>query len=374
MLLLMAFATMFNDANQTSNSASPSNFPQPTSSVCVEDDNFFKQSTLGKWVLKSVAMLMTDGWFPIFEIGDTDKLNTTSQILSIIFGFIIGILIINVLIAKISNVFSEVDAKGRNVFWEDRLSFLSECTKIRECFKYLLHIGNTSDGLSDKHTERLSILSENDIDVKSTRYDFNPLNSSRFSEKELSFNNSKEGSQRFDFSMASTKEIKKMTTISERDQFFHWWMQPDLWDCPSLKTRLTFFIKRERFSEILVPGQTFERILSGNKDNTFYFLTYLFGILLLPCFLFIFILGLPSLGYLWPKPLKEYIFFGTNEHLQELTNEDLLKKITVLEDKMKLVDDEVVEVKESLKKVSYMLSEILREQDNPSEIFLDSFC
>jgi len=383
-LLLGAFANMFQVATHpsdnsltspsislsSSTSLSPSTSTSPTPHTCKE--NIFYDSPKSKWFLKTFAMFLSDGWYPTYAIDDMDEgIDQYVIALSLIFGLIIGILILNIFIAKISNVFSEVDAKGRNIFWQDRLSFVAEC-KLMESLMCLKYCNKLKD--HDYHHERrlnnASILKNDILKESNHRYNMNPLSSLRISKKELfsPLEDSNDKSRRFDFSMASTKDIKKNTTVSERDQFFHWWMQPNLSQTPQLKTRITFFIKRELFSNILLPGQTFERILSGNKKKTYYPLTFVFGIFVLPCILIVFILGLLSAGLLWPKPLKRLFFFGKDEQSQEIANNDLSKNITVTESKMNIVDNNIGEIKESLEKVNGMLSKILCKQDNASDI------
>jgi len=313
-------------------------------------------------------MFLSDGWYPTYAIDDMDEgIDKYVIALSLIFGLVIGILILNIFIAKISNVFSEVDAKGRNIFWQDRLSFVTECKLMKGlmCLKYCNEL-KYHDSPQERRNTFDSLANTQDSNHESaSRYDINPLSSMTSSKKELFplLEDSNDMSRRFDFSMASTKEIKKCTTMSERNEFFHWWMQPKLCEIPQLKTRFTFFIKRETWSNILLPGQTFERILSGNKDKKSYPLTFVFGIFVLPCFLIVFILGLVSFGLLWPKPLKELFFFGKDENSQEITNNDLSKNITVTESKINIVDNNIGEIKESLMKVNGMLSKILSKQD-----------
>jgi len=305
LLLLLGFANLFHVATRDI----PSTTLSGNSTLSCEVTNFFSYSTIQKWFLKSITMFLSEEWFPVLEIDDIDD---KVLFFCVLYGLVIWILILNVLIAKINNVFSEVDRKGRDAFWQDRVSFVAEFQLIAVILKPLFKIDHICE---DKFSHiNCNLLFDNNSghpnSLHINQYDFNHFNSATLSTKELLFNNSKEVSRRFDFSMVSTKEIKRVTTVSERDEFFHWWMKPDSYNQPPLKTRLTFFFNREKFSEILIPGRTFERVLSGNKDKGFYPLTYIFGILFLPFLPIILFIGIPSFGMLWPKPFKEFLFFG----------------------------------------------------------------
>ena len=164
-------------------------------------------------------MFLSDGWYPTYAIDDMDEgIDKYVIALSLIFGLVIGILILNIFIAKISNVFSEVDAKGRNIFWQDRLSFVAEC-KLMESLMCLKYCNELKD--HDYHHERrlnffksdrcvdsnASILKNDILKESNHRYNMNPLSSLKTSKKKLFslLEDSNDKSRRFDFSMASTK-------------------------------------------------------------------------------------------------------------------------------------------------------------------------
>lgn len=90
-----------------------------TSSYC-SDDNEESFCKLGPLYADLYAM-----FFGVVEVEKIEN-RPIATTLSYAFGFLIGLLFLNVLIAKISNVFLRVEARGKNVFWVNRSVLLKE--------------------------------------------------------------------------------------------------------------------------------------------------------------------------------------------------------------------------------------------------------
>jgi hypothetical protein len=60
-----------------------------------------------------------------------------SVLLMTIFAFAIGILLLNIIIALISNVFTEVEQNGQRAFWLKRLRFMNELQSLNALRDFL---------------------------------------------------------------------------------------------------------------------------------------------------------------------------------------------------------------------------------------------
>jgi hypothetical protein len=75
---------------------------------------------------QSFAMLLTTN----FEFLDWKPVNWQQTAVSFCFAIVVGILLLNILIAKISNVFTEVTDESQTAFWTNRLEFVAEVNAI----------------------------------------------------------------------------------------------------------------------------------------------------------------------------------------------------------------------------------------------------
>jgi hypothetical protein len=104
--------------------------------------------------------------------------------------------------------------------------------------------------------------------------------------------------------------------------FFMWWYYT--WTNedtkrPPLRTRLKYFYKYGSMEDIMLPGQVFQNILFGRKYNeelkganlliaiSLSYLHYLAGFIYA---VVVFVLGLVSFGFFWPKEMNKVLFFG----------------------------------------------------------------
>ncbi len=110
-------------------------------------------------------------------------------------------------------------------------------------------------------------------------------------------------------------KAEKYRSFPEDDDLMREWWIGDDDRVPTLRNRAMYFMKWAPLSEILVPGRVAERMLSGHpKDAESYLwrvLSYILCPFLLVLLLIVFVLGLATLGLLWPTDMKKLIFGGT---------------------------------------------------------------
>jgi hypothetical protein len=248
---------------------------------------------------KSLNMLLSDD---IWDFGNGSEL---SSLLMLLFAFITGILLLNVLIAVISNVFTKTYDDAEKVFWENRLA-LTEFSSMSKILKKIVKEFRKwhTDDQSDTAAERISF------------------------EKYPGW-------------------LKGHALLGE--EFFLYWYLYRLEKRPPLLERLHNFYTHASWDEILFPSETFERLLYGTHYDTEYdfmtemwkkeidwyghkhkhglvshllptwamialwsflirctvFLTFFINLV---CALVVFVLGLFSFGLLWPEPMKAWLF------------------------------------------------------------------
>ena len=153
--------------------------------------------------------------------------------------------------------------------------------------------------------------------------------------------------ERFDF----TTTLVKSTFFTlyhdfpdEERQFLAWWT--GISPAPiSFRRRCKYFFQRLVLGEILIPGKVFEKVLRGTFEKQLLaqiiarFMTYLIFAVVPIVLLGLFLLGLVTLGLLWPRWLREFLFYGSiemgktaKEDLEEVkaTMKDLISEIAEL--------------------------------------------
>jgi len=238
---------------------------------------------------RMLYMFLTDGnWY--FD-------HKRSEILMATFAFVIGILLLNIVIAVVSNKFTDVQNDAEKVFWVRRLSLIKEVESLRTFAKKLFHVNDPDN---------------NDRDYRGTV--FNTIMAKR----------SKKGrKKRFSFNFIPLDD-----DYAEPDDitlFFGWWFSPAEWGVtPPLPIRLRMFYLYSNWEDIVLPGKAFERILSScsYKEDLEKYVTVIYFVkaaMVRPltwvalfihslCFLAIFVVGFASFGLLWPRPLIEWLF------------------------------------------------------------------
>lgn len=252
--------------------------------------------SLGLSYFKTMTMFLTDGGW---DFGDGSEL---TSLLMLLFGFITGILLLNVLIAVISNVFTEVFDNAEKAFWQNRLA-LSEFSRFHVNIYNLPCCEEPVKDVSKKKA------------TKSVRISF---------EKYPGW-------------------VKGHAILGE--SFFLYWFLYRLDKRPPLKDRLLIFYKHAMWEEIIFPSKSFERILYGTHYDTEYLsmiemwkrrvdwygclqkdevlsplvkiLAYTFVVrcavflaffIHMFCIGVVFLVGLVSFGLLWPEYMKAWLF------------------------------------------------------------------
>mmetsp|Transcript_11638 Transcript_11638/g.17656 ORF Transcript_11638/g.17656 Transcript_11638/m.17656 type:complete len:1014 (+) Transcript_11638:445-3486(+) len=120
---------------------------------------------------------------------------------------------------------------------------------------------------------------------------------------------------RFTFS----KGEKYRNFPEDEDKVRDWWLgekgnEQGVERVPPLNARMGYFLRWAPMSEIIIPGKEFERALGGlEKDEENYYVrvgTYFLFPFTTLAVLVVFVLGLVTCGFLWPKEMKRRIFFG----------------------------------------------------------------
>ena len=224
---------------------------------------------------QSFAMLLTTN----FEFLDWKPVNWQQTAVSFCFAIVVGILLLNILIAKISNVFTEVTDESQTAFWTNRLEFVAEVNAIMR----------------------------------------NPI--MRKLIPEVILHPEEKGSRR-PLGVYEEEWVMKCHDENMTKDFFMWWYYT--WKNednkrPPLRTRLKYFYKYGSMEDIMLPGQVFQNILFGRKYNeelkganlliatSLSYLHYLAGFIYA---VVVFVLGLVSFGFFWPKEMNEILFFG----------------------------------------------------------------
>ena len=167
--------------------------------------------------------------------------------------------------------------------------------------------------------------------------------------------------ERFNFATTLTKDTYF--------QFFHEWPEDELqfvkwWTGISppepitFRRRFSFFMSRSLFGDVILPGKVLEKVLRGTHEEQLCahylarFATYIIFLLVPFYLLFLFLLGLVTLGLLWPKWLREFLFFGSIR-ADSTSKEDLV----VVKDTIMDLMGEISELKAMVNESNRMLVE-----------------
>lgn len=259
--------------------------------------------TLGGSYFTTFTMFLSTDW--VYFNKPSLSLST---ILAQLFALVIGILLLNILIAEIGNIYSEMRERGRLEFWSRRLS-------------YVVEISLSFSGI-------LTLKAKN---LTKKPHDANTL----------------KGNGRIVFSTISTwiyRELEEKDYVTEEEtQFFLWFLKGKNIHKPSLLSRMKVFLSRASYDEIFYPGKTFEKVLSDNIHFSRIVLSTLYPII--PLVLTIqFLLGSVSFGYFWPYWMKKTLFAGPIDAMKDMDamNDsgsatkvlELEKKVADIEDKL----------------------------------------
>ncbi len=234
-------------------------------------------------------------------------------ILSFFFAIIIGLLLLNILIAEIGNAYAEMRGQSSISFWANRLNFISEIS-------FGISIFPCAIG------EKLYVPLEDTGRMK--RYNFDDK-----------------------IGMYIYKDITVMmrngAMTEEEKNFFLWWNSAKNMATPPLYMRLKIFLRRSWYYNIIVPGRAFERILSGKDVESRAYIPRIVSYILTPIiwfFLAVFSsLGLVTFGLTWPQRLKQYLFFGPEDLGVSLESDVSVvkEKMTHLESKIDHLESKI---------------------------------
>jgi hypothetical protein len=260
--------------------------------------------------------------------------------LAMIFAFTMGIILMNMVIAVISNKYTEVEAKSEIAFWESRLRYIVEVESI-DCMSGRMYcFVRGKDDYNDK--------------VKETS-----VWPARISMKK--------------FDWIASNEWHKVGQ-KHRD-FLFWWSRnktTDEYDCPNFLERMLFFLEIAKWSEIFSFSEGFRLCFLGISDRQKGDATWfkhamarvgLFGIVFVLCLLYAVIvapLGLLTGGYLWAREVKEYIFWG-DMHEPKLSGDSKILNKILKEEINTIVKEQNKELKEQNKELKEQNKEQINE-------------
>ena len=282
----------------------------------LEDQDCEWTRSLTQSYFHTFAMTLTGDWEFL-----TSNLGPLSY-LAMIFAFTMGIILMNMVIAVISNKYTEVEAKSEIAFWESRLRYIVEVESMKSI-----------DSMSGRMCCFVRGKDEDNVKVKETFVRPAPA---RMSMDEINWKN--------------YAEWEKMGT--KQRQFLEW-QSIDQGDCPTFLKRMSFFLEMAKWSEIFSISKGFRLCFLGisdyeKEDVTWYQHAWarvgLFGIVFVLCLYAVIVapLGLLTGGYLWAREVKEYIFWGAM-HESKLSGDIKILKVEI--------DTIVTELKEQIKEL-----------------------
>jgi hypothetical protein len=240
----------------------------------------------------------------------------------------------------VNNVFTKVTEESEDAFWTTRLNFMLEVSTIRNFSYQLLQPFFRKDRDSHKTIVNQKL--------------------------------------RKDFYLYDDNWMKSECNDDEMENFFKWWYYSWKIEKPSLRTRLKYFYGYASIEEILFPGKVFQNILFGLKYNEdieglwisiALVLSTTHLIVGLVITLVIFLFGLVTFGLLWPKEIKQKLFFGPIEtqvkvNQQETGNPGQQRKNEHLESKIRILEQQNIEIQQQNHRILTILCE-KEQRKNP---------
>ncbi len=286
----------------------------------------------------SVMLLSTDwdfmDWNDFQWEGDvlSGSNNWLLTAVAFLFAIIIGILLLNMLIAVVSNVFTEVSEASENAFWETRLLFMVEINAIRR------HFCIRDSGQFKLLSRSLGTESESVDDIN-----------------------------RISFACYNDEWIQEECSEEDLERFFKWWYYSWRHECPPLQVRLHYFYKHASTSEIFFPGDVFMNILFGLKYNQkvdgpqaiiALAISYVHFISGAVCAILVCVLGLVTFGLSWTKEVREVLFFGPVDN-----ESDKQKQAKEEKQGLKNTVNDLTQQVNSLQKQNSAMRDVIQKQD-----------
>jgi hypothetical protein len=95
--------------------------------VCQQYQSEWSNYTLQESYIESFTMLLSSDWpFRSEFVLDFDSWIKTEKVLAYLFAFVIGILLLNVLIAVVNNNFNGVVLNSKSSFWHTRMNIVQD--------------------------------------------------------------------------------------------------------------------------------------------------------------------------------------------------------------------------------------------------------
>eukprot|EP00979_Chaetoceros_neogracilis_P006963 scaffold1422_cov175-Chaetoceros_neogracile.AAC.1 len=292
----------------------------------LEDQDCEWTSSLTKSYFHTFAMTLTGDWEFL-----TSNIGPLSYI-AMIFAFTMGVILMNMVIAVISNKYTEVEAKSEIAFWESRLRYIVEVESMKG-IKFM------SGRLCCFVREKV----EDNDEVKETS-----LRPARMSMDEY---NQKKFYEWYD-------------GVGEKHDEFLMWKWHNYGVCPTFLKRMSCFLEMAKWSEIFSISEGYRLCFLGISDKKKEDVTWykhamawvgLFGIVFVLCLYAVIMtpLGLLTGGYLWAREVKEYIFWGDMHEPKLSSDSKILKaEIDKLNEKnTKQIDELKVQMKEQMKQI-----------------------
>jgi hypothetical protein len=229
--------------------------------------------------------------------------------LAMIFAFTMGIILMNMVIAVISNKYTEVEAKSEIAFWESRLRYIVEVESMKSI-----------DSMSGQMYCFVRGKDEDNAKVKETS-----VRPARMSMDEFNWKNHDEWCD------VGPEKVER----KHRD-FLDWKHFEKRGVRPTFLKRMSCFLEMAKWSEIFSISKGFHLCFLGisdeNKGQVGWFKhavasVGLFGIVFVLCLYAVIMtpLGLLTGGYLWAREVKEYIFWG-DMHESKLSGDSKILK------------------------------------------------
>eukprot|EP00979_Chaetoceros_neogracilis_P015677 scaffold6359_cov174-Chaetoceros_neogracile.AAC.1 len=288
----------------------------------LEDQDCEWTSSLTQSYFHTFAMTLTGDWeFLTSNIGPLSYL-------AMIFAFTMGIILMNMVIAVISNKYTEVEAKSEIAFWESRLRYIVEVESMKSI-----------DSMSGRMCCFVRGKDEDNVKVKETS-----VRPARMSMDEINWKNCDEWDK-----------------VGQKHKEFLDWKYGDYGDGPTFSERMSCFLEMAKWSEIFSISKGFRLcflgIIERNKEDvTWYqhawarvglfgivFVLFLYAVIVAP-------LGLLTGGYLWAREVKEYIFWGALHESKLSGDSKILKEeIDTVKEQNKELKEQIKELTEQIK-------------------------
>lgn len=248
-------------------------------------------------------------WFLSGDLWNFDKS------LTYFFAFIIGVLFFNIVIAVVSNRFTDVQNDAEHSFWLHRYSLTQELYSVRRLFSFVPDVCKWNRSVNSQ-IGRFNFLDEATIP---------------------------------EYNISSSENMKSQANERELHVFLDWWLSPEDLEItsPSLSNRIKLYFLYSDWQDIIFPNEVIERLLRGLKrqddikgKNTNFvghmkvnitrflvkMLMILVFILSLLATIFIILVGICTFGLAWPAPLTHFLFHAKSDPPKSSTENKVSKK------------------------------------------------